>query len=166
MYDSSVFPCVSYYVAKAAALGVIRLRGKRSASILGPPSVLRAPRRPYRVGRPYWRPGKGMLELPIGVTPLQLPYIGTTLALCGAGGARRLTRQMLGKPLINLELHGFDVADLDEDGLDALAPHRPDLRVRSETKLDALHAAVKIIREAGYTLVSLAEVAHHWNASP
>ena len=163
-YDSSVFPCASYYAAKAAALGVIRLRGARSASILSAPSVLRAPRQAYRIGRPYWRRGEGILELPIGVTPLQLPYIGTSLVLCGARGAARLTHQMLDRELINLELHGFDVADVVDDGLQALAPHRPDLRRRAQAKLAALSAAVDVIREAGYELVTLAEAARRLSA--
>ena len=52
-YDSSVFPCASYYALKAAALAAIKLRGRKSSSILDRPAVLRAPREPYRVGRPY-----------------------------------------------------------------------------------------------------------------
>ena len=35
-YDSSVFPCPPYYFAKAAAMAGIRLRGRKSRSILGP----------------------------------------------------------------------------------------------------------------------------------
>lgn len=158
-YDSSVFPCPSYYAAKAAALTAIRLRGRKSASILDGPAVLRAPRRPYRVGRPYWRRGDGVLELPIGVTRLQLPYIGTSLVLGGRRVAARLTKQMLGRELINLELHGFDAADRDGDGLHVLAPHRADLRRAAADKLEALSTAVRVMREAGYDVVTLAEAA-------
>lgn len=165
LYDSSVFPCPSYYAAKAATLASMRLRRRKSASILDTPWVLRAPRRPYRVGRPYWQRGNGLLELPIGVTRLQLPYIGTSLVLGGRRGAARLTKQMLGRELINLELHGFDVADLQEDGLHALAPHRADLRRRASEKLLALGAAVRVMREAGYELVTLNEAAHRLSAT-
>ena len=126
-YDSSVFPCPSYYAAKVAALAAMRLRGRASASIVDTPAVLQAPREPYRIGRPYWRRGDGLLELPVGVTPLQLPYIGTSLILGGERTAERLTKQMLGRELINLELHGLDAADAEEDGLAALdrTPRRP-----------------------------------------
>ncbi len=165
-YDSSVFPCPSYYAAKVAALGAIRLRGRGSASIVDTPSVLRAPREPYRIGRPYWRRGDGMLELPIGVTPLQLPYIGTSLILSGEKIAERLTKQMLGRELINLELHGLDAADADEDGLATLAPHRADLRRTAAVKLRSLRAAVRTIRDAGYELVTLQEAAHRFSARP
>jgi predicted deacetylase len=163
-YDSSVFPCPSYYAAKAASLASIRLRGARSTSILDTPAVLLAPRRPYLVGRPYWRRGGGLLELPIGVTRFQLPYIGTSLVLGGPRMAAALSRQMLGREHINLELHGFDAADRGEDDLDALAPHRPDLRRSAAAKLESLSAAVKVIRGAGYELVTLREAAQRIRA--
>lgn len=165
-YDSSVFPCPTYYAAKATALTAIRLRGRKSASILDAPAVLRAPRRPYRVGCPYWQRGDGLLELPIGVTRLQLPYIGTSLVLGGKRVAANLTKQMLGRELINLELHGFDVADLAEDNLDLLAPHRADLRRSASDKLEALSTAVRVMRDAGYRLVTLAEAADRLGATP
>ncbi len=165
-YDSSVFPCPTYYFAKAFALGAMRLAGRSSASVVDTPAVLRAPREPYRVGRPYWRRGDGLLELPIGVTRLQLPFIGTSLVLGGPRGARALTRQMLGRPFINLELHGFDVADAEEDGLTALVPHRADLRVRASRKLEALSEVVRLLRAAGYALVTLREAAQRLNREP
>jgi len=165
-YDSSVFPCPSYYAAKVATLAGIRLRGRKSTSILDTPFVLRAPREPYRVGKPYWRRGNGLLELPIGVTPLQLPYIGTSLVLGGEKIAARLTRQMLGRELINLELHAIDAADATEDGLATLAPHRADLRRTAADKLGSLRAAIEVIRDAGYELVTLEEAARRIRAQP
>ena len=166
VYDSSVFPCPSYYAAKAAALTSIKLRGRTSASILDTPAVLRAPRGPYRVGTPYWRRGNGLLELPIGVTRLQLPYIGTSLVLGGERVAARLTKQMLGRSLINLELHGFDLADSTLDDLGALEPHRADLRRSADGKLLALRAAVRTMRNAGYELVTLEEAARRISRKP
>jgi len=166
LYDSSVFPCPTYYAAKAAALTSMKLQRRKSASILDTPSVLRAPRRPYRVGRPYWQPGSGLLELPIGVTKLQLPYIGTSLVLGGPRVAAMMTKQMLGRELINLELHGFDVADAADDSLHMLVPHRADLRRRAGEKLRALSRAVRVMREAGYELVTLGEAARRLSRTP
>jgi len=165
-YDSSVFPCASYFAAKAAALAAITVRGRTSASLLDSPAVLRAPRQPYRVGRPYWRRGGGLLELPIGVTPFQFPYIGTSLIAGGERVAKRLTKQMLRREFINLELHGFDVADAAEDQLDDLAPHRADLRRSAADKLRALGSAVRAIRDAGYEFVTLEEAARQFSAEP
>jgi hypothetical protein len=158
-YDSSVFPCPPYYFAKAAAMTGMRLRGRKSRSILDKPEVLRAPITPYRVGRPYWKKGGGMLELPIQVTPgMRLAYIGTWLTLAGPTGARALTKQVVGQELVNLELHGIDVLDAD-DGLEALRPHQPDVRITKQRKLETLSAVVEVLRNAGYGFVRLDEAA-------
>ncbi|MGB5813302.1 MAG: polysaccharide deacetylase family protein [Polyangiales bacterium] len=158
-YDSSVFPSPSYYAAKLMALSWMAIRGKTSRSILDRPSVLRAGRQPYRAGHPFWRRGSGLLELPIGVTPWGLPYIGTSLVLGGSRGAALLTRQMLGQPVIHIELHGFDVADREDDDLEFLAPYRPDLRRTATAKLEILASVIQIVRSAGYAFVTLQELA-------
>jgi hypothetical protein len=163
-YDSSVFPCPPYYLAKSAALSLIALRGDRSKSILDHPRVLTAPADPYRIGRSYRTRGTGLVELPVGVTrgySGRLPYIGTSVVLWGETGARSLTRLMLGRPLVNLVLHGIDLCDAERDGLSALAAHQPDLRRSYAQKLGALSAAVQVLREAGYAFVTLSEAARH-----
>ncbi|HMI91135.1 MAG TPA: polysaccharide deacetylase family protein [Polyangiales bacterium] len=160
-YDSSVFACPGYYLAKSAALTAIALSGRRSHSIFGDPRVLTAPTDPYRVGRPYYRRGDGLLELPIGVTrgpSLRLPFIGTTLALAGERAAW-LTRQIVGRPHVNLELHGIDLCDPHDDALAWLAPHQYDLKKRAAEKRAAFSASITVLREAGYELVTLREAA-------
>lgn len=158
-YDSSVFPCPQYWAAKAAAIGLITLRGRTSRSIIDTPRVLTAPTRPYRIGHPYWKRGSGLLELPVQVTRgPRLPFFGTSITLGGPTVARVLARMCVGEPLINLELHGIDVLDAS-DGLEALRPHQVDVRVVREKKVDALRAAVGALREAGYGFVTLQEAA-------
>ncbi len=171
-YDSSVFPCPAYYAAKAAALGGIALRGRKSRSIIDDARVLRAPANPYLPGRPYWQrakggAGPGVLELPIGVTrgvTGRLPYIGTDVVLGGERVARALTMAIVGRPLVNLELHGIDLADCAEDGLDWLRPHQVDLRRTAREKEAALRAAIVGLRTAGYRFVTLAEAASEFRA--
>lgn len=161
-YDSSVFPCPAYYSAKALAMGAMRARGRVSRSVLDDPRVLLASADPYRVARPYRRRGQGLLELPIGVTRAatgRLPYIGTSVVLGGATGARALSRAMAGRPLINLELHGMDLADAEADGLEWLAPYQPDLRVPLAKKEAALRAAIREVRGLGYPWVRLDDAA-------
>jgi peptidoglycan-N-acetylglucosamine deacetylase len=156
-YDSSVFPCPAYWAAKTAAIAWIAARGRRSRSIVDTPAVLAAPVRPYRVGRPYWKKGHGVLEIPIQVTRgLRLPFIGTTLTLWGPRVARVLARMCVGEPLVNLELHGIDVLDAS-DGLEALRPYQPDVRVPRQRKLESLLAAVEVLKNAGYSFVTLRE---------
>jgi hypothetical protein len=161
-YDSSVFPCPSYYGAKSAAMSLIALRGGRSKSILDHPRVLTAPADPYRMGRSYRTRGAGMVELPVGVThgwSGRLPYIGTFVVLWGEAGARALTRLIIGRPLVNLVLHGIDLCDAESDQLNALVAHQPDLRRTFAQKHAALASAVELLRVAGYSFVTLAEAA-------
>jgi hypothetical protein len=158
-YDSSVFPCPAYYSAKTAVIGALSLIGRPSRSIVDSPYVLVAPTTPYRVGRPYWHTGVGILEIPVQVTQgLRLPFIGTTVALAGVARARLLTQMCVGAPLVNLELHGIDVLDAG-DGLEALRPHQPDVRVTKEQKLESLHAVYAVLKAAGYAFVTMREAA-------
>jgi peptidoglycan-N-acetylglucosamine deacetylase len=158
-YDSSVFPCPAYWAAKTAAIGLIAMRGRRSHSIVNRPTVLAAPTEPYRIGRPYWRRGRGIVELPVQVTRwARMPFIGTYLTLAGPRLARRLARACVGRSVVTLELHGIDVLDA-ADGLEALRPHQPDVRVPRDRKLEALRAAVDELARAGYRFVTSAEAA-------
>jgi peptidoglycan/xylan/chitin deacetylase (PgdA/CDA1 family) len=158
-YDSSVFPCPAYWALKATAIGVYKARGRESRSIVDTPSVLRAPTRPYFVGKPYWKRGTGLLELPVQVTPkLRLQFIGTTVTMAGPTGARRLAEMCVGEPLVNLELHGIDVLD-ERDGLEELAPHQIDVRIARERKLAALRAVITVMRDNGYSFTTMREAA-------
>jgi peptidoglycan/xylan/chitin deacetylase (PgdA/CDA1 family) len=169
-YDSSVFPCPAYLAPKAAIIGALGLRaalglGKASHSIVDDPRVLTAPLDPYFPdANAYWRPGprEGLVELPIGVTRgARLPFIGTSVALAGTAGARLLARQMVGRPVVVLELHGIDLADARDDGLTWLAPHQPDLRRTAEEKRAAIAAAIETLRAHGYRFVTTEEAAAH-----
>lgn len=159
-FDSSVFPCPSYYLAKAAVIGGMRLVGRESRSVLDTPRVLSAPMTPYRPGRPWYRHGdRRLVELPIQVTRgLRLPVIGTSLAIAGENGARWLIERCLGEDLVNLELHGIDFLDASE-GLSALVNHQAELRVPLEARLDALTVALEVLEAAGYAFVRLDEAA-------
>jgi hypothetical protein len=163
-YDSSVWPCPAYYLAKLAAISGYQLLGRPSRSIVDHPRVLAAPSDPYRVGRPYRRRGVGLLELPIGVTRLgsgRLPFIGT-FVLASAASARWLTRGIVGRPLVNLELHGIDAADAELDGLTGLRRHQPDLRLTAAAKLSNLRRTVAILRAHDYVFVTLDDAARRF----
>ncbi len=170
-YDSSVFPCPAYYAAKVAAIQLIRARGRRSHSVIDDPRVLSAPANPYRVGRPYWRRsrvagGKSLIELPVGVTRgPRLPYIGTTVVLSGDRGARLLTRAIVGRPLVSLELHGIDLADAGRDGLEFLVPHQGDLRRGVDEKASALRAAIGELRRTGHRFITCEQAASAFDES-
>jgi hypothetical protein len=157
-YDSSVFPCPSYYAVKAAAIAALQARGRESRSIVDRPDVLRAPTVPYRVGRPYWFRGAGIWEVPIQVTRrARLPFIGTALTMAGPIGARLLAHGVVGERFVNLELHGIDALDMN-DGLEALSTKQRDLRIPWMKKLDAIDAAVAVLRDKGYACVRMDEL--------
>jgi peptidoglycan-N-acetylglucosamine deacetylase len=161
-YDSSVFPCPAYYAPKLLAIGAYRMLARPTRSIPDHPRVLTAPADPYRMGDSYTRRGTGLLELPVGVTRDQtgrLPFIGTSLTLAGRAGAQLLCRLIEGRELINLELHGIDASDAEEDDLTSLREAQLDLRKSAATKLDILGAAFEHLSRAGYSFVTLAEAA-------
>jgi peptidoglycan/xylan/chitin deacetylase (PgdA/CDA1 family) len=162
-YDSSAFPSLPYYAAKAAVMASMRLRGKTSGSILGSPSVLRAPLSPYRpsAAHPYRGGGTALLEIPMTVTPwLRLPVIGTTLVTWPAWLRRRVLAAALRAPVVNLELHGIDLADAGADEIPpALVDRQPDLRHGLAAKLRALDASLTEVRAAGGTFCTLGEAA-------
>jgi len=159
LYDSSVFPCPAYWALKAVAISLIKLAGRKSHSIVDTPLVLTAPTAAYRVGRPYWRTGAGMTEIPIQVTRgARLPFIGTSLTMAGPSRAKLLARMVAGAQLVNLELHGIDLLDFN-DGLSALRKHQRDVGIPVARKLDAIGAALGVLRDRGYDFVRLDEAA-------
>lgn len=172
-YDSSIFPCPAYYVPKAVIVGARRLRallgrGRASRSIVDDPRVVTAPADPYFPHRASpFRSGsfRPIVELPIGVTRLgRLPFIGTSVALARTSGARQLARMMVGRPLVVFELHGIDLADAREDGLEWLAPYQPDLRLSLGAKRAALAIAIETLASHGYEFVTTETAARLWRA--
>ena len=160
LYDSSVFPSPVYYAGKSAFIGLTSLAGRTTRSIRDDPRVLLAPAEPYRVGRPYWRRGRGIVELPVAVTRgLRVHYIGTSVAMAGERGAQWLTRSLAGRRVVSLELHGIDASDADADGLRWLAPHQRDLSRSSAQKIAALRVAIRTLREMGYQFLTAREAA-------
>ena len=166
-YDSSVFPCPPYYLAKWATLAGMRLVKRRSLSILGDPRSLLAPTQPYRPGRSAYRPARpgtwdlGLLELPIAVTPaVRFPIIGTTLIMLGALWFDAMFPALVRRrPFLNLELHAIDLVGLEEDGLDRALAIQPDLgRLTLRHKAETLARVLDRIA-GGYRFATLAEAA-------
>jgi peptidoglycan/xylan/chitin deacetylase (PgdA/CDA1 family) len=162
-YDSSAFPSLAYYGAKAAVMGAMRAVGRKSASVLDTPRVLAAPRAPYRpaAGSPYRKGELDIVELPMAVTPLaRLPVIGTSLVTAPAWLRRHLVKAALRAPFFNLELHGIDLADAEADEIPpALIAKQPDLRRPLAHKLAALDETLAAATAAGARFARLDEVA-------
>ena len=136
LYDSSVFPCPPYYLAKAGIMGLQALVGRPSRSAMTPARNLLAPIRPYLADdHRVWRPSRdevGLAEIPMALVPgIRFPVIGTSLHLLGRRGfdlvfplLRRTYPQ-----LFQLEFHAIDFMDAHDEGAQDLVDVQPDLKV-------------------------------------
>lgn len=160
-YDSSAFPSLPYYAAKAAVMVAMRLARRPSGSYLGSASVVTAPVEPYRpaAGAPYRRGDLPIVEIPMAVTPvLRLHVIGTSVVTFPEWLRRRMVAAALRRPFFNLELHGIDLADAAADGVPpALVARQPDLRRPLAAKWGALERTLVEARAAGATFQTLAQ---------
>lgn len=141
VYDSSTFPAVPYYSAKALVMGALSLLGRPSRAVLDTPRVLFAPRVPYRPDllAPYSIGTAPLLELPMSVGPLtRLPFIGTLVTQLPWLLVKATYQGLKIDRLLNFELHAIDVLD-ESDGVPAaLARQQRDLKVPVREKLKRL----------------------------
>lgn len=161
-YDTSMFPSPPYYLAKAAVMAGMALRGRRSGAVLGDPRGLTCPADPYRPDpeRP-WRRGQGpFVELPVAVIPgLRLPAIGTMLAIAPDWLRTLVLGAMSRRPFFNLELHGIDLSDAVSDRIPTeLAGRQPDLRVPYKEKREKFTRCIDELKER-FEFVTMREAA-------
>jgi peptidoglycan/xylan/chitin deacetylase (PgdA/CDA1 family) len=151
-YDSSVFPCPPYWLAKAAVMGWLAVRGRRSRSSMTRPDTLFTPLQPYRpdataIGQVDPQ-SRLPLEIPMCVVPgVRFPIIGTSLHLIGARGFE-LIAALLRRThprLLNLEFHAIDFMDADDPGAAALGGVQPDLSIPWPRKARLYRAIFDIV---------------------
>lgn len=137
-YDSSVLPSPPYFLARAAIIAGIRLRGGHSSSIVGRGRDFFRGRLPFR-----WRPEHGGLtEYPITACgPLRIPLIGTTLVR--AGLAAWLVRLAGRLPFVNVEFHAIDFLGVAEDGVEPSLAIEPALKVPLPDRLASFETALR-----------------------
>lgn len=140
-YDSSAFPAVPYYLAKAGVMGALELLRRPSRAILDSPRVLGAPRTPYRpsLDSPYARGDASLIELPMAVAPVtRLPFIGTFATSLPWPLVEATFRALRRDVFFNFELHAIDVVD-ESDGIPVgLVRQQRDLRVKATEKMKRL----------------------------
>ncbi|CAN5463145.1 hypothetical protein BH11MYX1_BH11MYX1_35590 [soil metagenome] len=161
-YDSSVFPSPGYYAAKAAVMAMLAVLRKPSGAVMTNPRLLAAPAEPYRPAMSApWRRGQApLVELPIATTPwLRVHAIGTSLLIAPTWLRDRLVDAMAKREFWNLELHGIDFADAEQDGIPGeLVDRQPDLRIPVEAKLDRMDQLLRQIA-ARWQVQTLGEIA-------
>lgn len=160
-YDSSTFPAVPYYLAKATVMAGLKVVGRPSRAVLDTPRVLAAPTGPYRPApdSPY-RKGRGeVLELPIAVAPLtRIPFIGTLATSFPTAAVRPIYETLRRRPFLNLELHAVDVLGKEDDLPAVLRRHQRDLRIPVGTKLARLESVLDCIHR-DFSAMTLCEAA-------
>lgn len=140
-YDSSTYPAVPYWLAKAGVMGVLAALGRPSRAVLDSPRVLLAPTAPYRpsLDAPYSRGDARILELPVTVAPVtRVPFIGTFATVMPWPLVEATFRTLRHAPLFNFELHAIDVLDATDGIPAALARQQRDLLVPAAEKLRRL----------------------------
>ncbi len=161
-YDSSIFPAPGYWAAKLAVMAGLAALGRPSGAVVTEPRALVAPTEPYRPSmRAPWRRGQApVVELPVAVTPwTRVPAIGTTLLVAPPWVRERVLAAMARRPFFNLELHGIDLCDAEQDGIPGeLVARQPDLRRSLAEKVDTLDGILRTL-VATRTPVTLGEVA-------
>jgi hypothetical protein len=161
-YDSSIFPAPGYYLAKAAVMTALQLQGRPSGAVMTDPRALAAPIEPYRPAMTApWRRGQApIVELPVAVTKwMRLPAIGTALIAAPPWVRRGVLAAMARRRFFNLELHGIDFVDAEQDGIPGeLVERQPDLRVPIGDKLDRLSSLIDQLGR-DRSMVQLAAVA-------
>lgn len=152
-YDSSVLPSPAYYLARAAVIGSLALKGRPSASIRGRAGDF------FRGTAPFtWEePSAGLKEFPITACGIgRLPLIGTTLARGGLTGTLPL-RGAGRLDFVNLEFHALDFLDIDGDALGAEMAVEPALAVPLERRLERFGTAIRRLSE-GRVIRTLSEL--------
>jgi hypothetical protein len=140
-YDSSTYPAVPYYLAKAGVMGLLEVVRRPSRAILDTPQVLLAPTTPYRpsLTAPYARGDCAVLELPVAVAPVtRLPFIGAFATALPWLVVEATFRTMRRVPHFNFELHAIDVLDATDGVPPELVARQRDLAVSAATKLERL----------------------------
>ncbi len=173
LYDSSVFPCPPYYMAKGAVMSWLKLRGRPSRSQMTRAEALLSPLQPYYPKKAkFWRARKtsnnlhelaqDLIEIPVLVIPgVRFPVIGTSLHLLkkkGFDAAYPLLRRAQ-PDILNLEFHAIDFMDSTDPGVQDLVGIQPDLAIPWEQKRALYRHVFAKIRE-NYTFSTLENAAH------
>ncbi len=161
-YDSSMLPSPPYYLAKAAVVAGMFMRGHSSGSVMGDPRFLTCPPEPYRPDPASpWLEGNGpLVEMPVAVLPyVRVPAIGTLLAVSSGRVRRFVLRGMAKRPFFNLEMHGIDLSDAIEDRIPTeLAGRQPDLRVPYTKKRERFLRTIATLKQ-DHTFMTLRDAA-------
>ena len=142
-YDSSVLPSPPYWMARAAVIASLALRGRRSASIVGRARDFFRRRRAFTWGGA----AAGLREFPMtSCGALRLPLIGTFLRPWRLRDS--LVHAATSLPFVNVEFHALDFLGIAEDRLEPALEVEPALRVPLADRLASFEDALRTLARA------------------
>lgn len=153
-YDASILPSLPYWLLRAAMIGRIRLAGKTSGSQLGSLKNFASGPRP----RILAHGGSVLREIPISVTPLGFPLVGTFLNMLGPDRLDGVLGFAAACNPLHLEFHAVDLLDLERDHLAPELKVQRDLAIPLATKYAVLDRLADFVR-GRFDVVTLAEAA-------
>lgn len=137
-YDASPLPSWPYLAVKYAVMAGVRLRGARSASIVGDPRMGLGRTAPWREG--------DLVRFPCAVTRwTRLPVIGTSLVALPPLLRRHLARDAARRDFVSLECHAVDLMDVAGDQLPEALRRQTDLAIPWEEKRARLKDALRVL---------------------
>ena len=163
-YDSSLFPSLSYYLAKWILIKLKKLSGHNSKSIISSFSDAFGKYTPEFIDktvRDYQKEGK-FSELPMTtLLPLAaIPLIGTSMITFPEWLLNFMLNVSKKRSFINIEAHGIDLCDRNESQFfDPLKGKQPDLSFSIERKIERFQKVIEFYQKNGFTFERLCDVA-------
>lgn len=164
IYDSSLFPSVSYYLAKWILINLKKLSGHNSKSIISSFADAFGRYTPEFIDKNV-RDVKGegsFAELPMTTLfPLVgIPLIGTSIITFPDFLLNMMLKVSKKRSFINIEAHGIDLCDAGESPLfEPLKGKQPDLAFLLERKAERFQGVIDFYKQNGFEFKTLCEVA-------
>ena len=163
-YDSSLFPSISYYLAKWLLINLKKLSGHDSKSIISSFADAFGRYTPEFIDktvRDIKKEGT-FAELPMTTLfPLaSIPLIGTSIIALPSFLLEWMLKISKGRSFINIEAHGIDLCGADESPhFGPLKGKQPDLAFSLERKTERFQHVIDFYKNNGFKFMTLAEVA-------
>ena len=163
-YDSSLFPSISYYLAKWLLINLKKLSGHESKSIISSFADAFGRYTPEFIDknvRDIKKEGT-FVELPMTtLCPLaNIPLIGTSIIAFPAFLLEWMLKISKSRTFINIEAHGIDLCGADESQhFEPLKGKQPDLAFSLDRKIERFQHVIDFYKNSGFTFKTLCEVA-------
>lgn len=164
VYDSSLFPSISYYLAKWLLINLKKLSGHNSKSIISSFADAFGRYTPEFIDKTVRDTKKegSFVELPMtSLFPIaNIPLIGTSIIAFPAFLLDMMLQISKSRSFINIEAHGIDLCGADEShNFDPLKGKQPDLAFSLERKVERFQHVIDFYKDRGFEFKTLAEVA-------